>query len=166
MQTAVICPECNTALTLKKSKEGKKFFACPAFPACRYTHPADKDGKPIGVPVPQETKNLRKKVYEAIEKCVSVPGATIGEMQIYQNLHELLGTSRFKIGELSNDDCKLVLDYTAELLEEIKSTARDVPPQPKKIEIKPNSTCEQILAALGLEIGAQGQVQLKKGEDR
>jgi DNA topoisomerase-1 len=44
------CPECGSAMVLKRSRYGKAFFACSRYPDCKTTLSVDKDGKPVAQP--------------------------------------------------------------------------------------------------------------------
>jgi DNA topoisomerase I len=53
------CPSCGKPMVKKKSRYGKEFMACSAYPDCKTTLSLDKDGKPVELP----------KVDRVCEKC-------------------------------------------------------------------------------------------------
>ena len=57
----VSCPECGASMHLQVSKfgHGKVFYSCSGAPFCSGAHAADRFGKPVGVPVDRNTKELR-----------------------------------------------------------------------------------------------------------
>lgn len=70
-----MCPDCGavmvlrTARVLRDSKgRPKRFFGCIRYPECRSVHSATHDGKPIGIPVDRETKDLRIVAWRASER--------------------------------------------------------------------------------------------------
>lgn len=46
----VDCPTCGKPMIMKKSRYGKQFLACSAYPDCKTTLSVDKDGKPVELP--------------------------------------------------------------------------------------------------------------------
>lgn len=64
------CPECGSPMILQtdekytyNSGRPKKFFRCERYPECRGRHSAHPDGTPVGVPVKEEVRALRKYVH-------------------------------------------------------------------------------------------------------
>lgn len=55
------------ATTKYPDKDGKptKFYGCTRWPACKGTHGAHPDGRPLGMPATQETKRARIRAHEA-----------------------------------------------------------------------------------------------------
>ncbi len=62
----LVCPECGAAMRLRDSRYGK-FYGCVRFPACRATHGAHQTGKPLGIPVNKETRELRIRAHEMFD---------------------------------------------------------------------------------------------------
>lgn len=70
-----LCGDCGAPMTLKVSdrwayRNGspKLMFTCSKAPACKGVHGAHPDGKPLGVPVDQETRTLRRMVHDKLFK--------------------------------------------------------------------------------------------------
>ena len=55
----VNCPSCGKPMVKKKSRYGKEFLACTAYPDCKTTLSLDKEGKPVELP----------KIERTCEKC-------------------------------------------------------------------------------------------------
>lgn len=66
MADALACPDCGSPMVLRPSRYGQ-FYGCSQFPACRGTHGAHPDGKPLGVPANTETKQARIAAHAAFD---------------------------------------------------------------------------------------------------
>lgn len=66
MAKRVKCPECRIPMQSQTGRFGL-FFACPNFPECDITQPADKDGTPRGAPANRETRRARKSAHAAFD---------------------------------------------------------------------------------------------------
>ena len=62
----VICAECGADMALRDSRYGP-FWGCVRFPACRGTHGAHPDGRPLGKPATAEVKRLRIAAHESFD---------------------------------------------------------------------------------------------------
>lgn len=56
------CPECGGTMTLKDSRYGL-FYGCTNYPGCKMTHGAHPNGKPLGKPACEVTRDLRHQVH-------------------------------------------------------------------------------------------------------
>lgn len=64
----VNCPDCGTRMRLKPSQfKNGYWYSCPRFPECRGSHGAHPNGKPLGVPANQETKEWRIKTHQLFD---------------------------------------------------------------------------------------------------
>ncbi len=61
------CPLCGKPMVLRQSRFGK-FYGCSGYPQCKTTHGAHPDGKPLGIPADKETRDLRIKAHELLNK--------------------------------------------------------------------------------------------------
>lgn len=69
------CPDCGSEMVLKETNKMKygngkprKFYGCSRFPKCRAAHGAHPDGKPLGHPADNETKQARVRLHNTLEK--------------------------------------------------------------------------------------------------
>ena len=69
------CPDCGKQMILRPSKYGL-FYGCLGFPACKGSHGAHPDGRPLGVPATKETKEARIRAHEAFDKLWKGGGMT------------------------------------------------------------------------------------------
>jgi ssDNA-binding Zn-finger/Zn-ribbon topoisomerase 1 len=67
MSEPIVCPECNAFMRLMHGRFGY-FFGCSGYPACDATHPADKEGKPIGAVANSTTRKMRAFVLHEIRR--------------------------------------------------------------------------------------------------
>lgn len=69
------CPECGGLMVLKLGPQTVDwhakhpvFYGCAAYPACRCTHGAHADGRPLGTPADAATKRARMAAHEAFDQ--------------------------------------------------------------------------------------------------
>jgi ssDNA-binding Zn-finger/Zn-ribbon topoisomerase 1 len=74
-QNPLTCPECGAPMELRtstkflrKNQTVRKFFGCSNFPKCRATHGAHQDGRPLGIPGDQATKDARVRAHNIFDK--------------------------------------------------------------------------------------------------
>src|SRR4051812_16877242 len=67
------CPECGAVMNLRSSPKYKyrdgtdrPFYG--TIPACKCTHGAHPDGRPLGIPCNRETKDVRIRLRSVVEK--------------------------------------------------------------------------------------------------
>lgn len=69
----VPCPDCSKLMELRRSRfKNSWWYACPDWPSCQGCHGAHPDGKPLGKPANQETRNLRRAahaLFDPIYEC-------------------------------------------------------------------------------------------------
>lgn len=63
---SVTCP-CGAAMVLRQSRFGP-FWGCSRFPACKGSHGAHPDGRPLGVPADEATKRARIAAHQAFDE--------------------------------------------------------------------------------------------------
>lgn len=105
---SVMCPDCGAPMELRRSRYGP-FYGCSQFPACRGSHGAHPDGKPLGIPANQETKNARIKAHAAFDRLWK--GGRMSKSKAYAWLSETLMVERDKahIAMLDKSQCELVV---------------------------------------------------------
>jgi len=131
---AVICPDCGSRMVLRETQkfryansgEPRKFWGCSRFPACRATHGAHPDGRPLGIPGDAATKKARMEAHDAFDSLWKSGRMT--RHQAYRAMQDLMGMSvnEAHIGRFTREQCsKLVAlvyqEYpplVAELLED------------------------------------------------
>lgn len=79
------------------------FYGCSRFPACRGTHGAHADGKPLGIPANRETKAARILAHAAFDQLWKGKEASMKRGQAYAWMRKALGFEH--IGELTKDEC-------------------------------------------------------------
>lgn len=62
----IACGDCGSPMVLRNSRFGQ-FYGCTKFPACKGTHGAHPDGKPMGIPANKETKEARITAHAAFD---------------------------------------------------------------------------------------------------
>lgn len=93
---AVTCPECGSPMILRrtnkflwKNGQGRLFYGCSRYPACRGIHGAHPNGKPLGVPGNKETKAARSRAHVQFDALQVERGWSKGKA--YRWLGEQLG---------------------------------------------------------------------------
>lgn len=107
----VICGECSAEMVLRKSPKYKSpFWGCSKFPECRGSHGAHPDGRPLGVPANQETKQWRIKAHDAFDTLWKCGGINMTRRKAYKRLAEKMGVSEIHIGESDIETCKKIIE--------------------------------------------------------
>lgn len=107
----VICAECGAKMVLRESKYGK-FYGCSRYPFCKGAHGAHADGRPLGVPADQETKQLRIIAHGQFDRLWSGEGATVSRREAYVYLSKImeLPESEAHIGRFTKEQCNKLLE--------------------------------------------------------
>lgn len=105
--SAYPCPDCGDKLALKPSKYGC-FYSCVRFPACRGSHGAHQDGRPLGVPATLEVKMLRQRVHDVFDPVWKAPDAKLRRTEAYKWLAGLMGLEMdaCHIGLFDKEQCE------------------------------------------------------------
>ena len=62
------CADCGALMDIRTSKKFKApFYGCSTFPACRGTHGAFPDGRPLGKPANKEAKKARVQAHKVFD---------------------------------------------------------------------------------------------------
>lgn len=108
------CPECGAPMVLRETAKFKtadgqprKFYGCSKYPACKGSHGAHPDGRPLGHPADQETKELRIKCHSMVEEVMTEETA----WKIRGELEELLGIPAVHFGDCDKEQCLKVIEY-------------------------------------------------------
>jgi len=103
------CPECGGQMRLKNSKYGK-FSGCENYPQCQATHGAHPDGRPLGIPANQETKQWRINAHKAFDKLWKCKKG-ITRKQAYAWLQEKMNltSDEAHIGKFNIKQCKQLI---------------------------------------------------------
>lgn len=108
------CPECGADMILRETKKfttkdgkAKKFYGCERWPACKGTHGAHPDGKPLGIPGNAETKIWRHKAHTAFDEAFK----DIKRRHRYKELQRLMGLNEADahIGRFDIEQCKRLI---------------------------------------------------------
>lgn len=105
------CPVCGDKLALKPSKHGC-FYSCVNFPACKGSHGAHPDGRPLGTPATLEVKLLRQEVHRLFDPVWRAPDARMHRTEAYKWLAGLLGITpdECHIGLFGKERCERVIE--------------------------------------------------------
>lgn len=95
---SVSCPECGSRMTLRNSRFGL-FYGCSNYPECDATHGAHPDGRPLGTPADEDTKQARIAAHAAFDTIWQNSTVKGARKRAYRWLAEQLG--------LSADDCHI-----------------------------------------------------------
>jgi ssDNA-binding Zn-finger/Zn-ribbon topoisomerase 1 len=98
------CGECGALMRLRDSRFGK-FWGCINFPACRGTHGAHPNGRPMGKPANKTTKEARIKTHEIFDQLWKKYG--MSRSQAYAWLVSVTGIRH--IGEATEAECESVM---------------------------------------------------------
>ena len=101
----VRCGECGASMVIRTSRYGK-FWGCSTFPKCKGTHGAHEDGRPLGIPADQETKQARIKAHEAFD-ALWKSMRKVTRSEAYQWLQHTMGLSKDEahIGRFTREQC-------------------------------------------------------------
>jgi ssDNA-binding Zn-finger/Zn-ribbon topoisomerase 1 len=108
-------------MTLKNSRYGL-FYGCVNYPACRGTHGAHPDGRPLGIPATREVKLARIEAHAAFDRLWKEGG--IRRRKAYQWLRSAmeLPADKCHIGLFDLAQCQRVVQLVERYME--KSHAR------------------------------------------
>jgi ssDNA-binding Zn-finger/Zn-ribbon topoisomerase 1 len=109
------CPDCGALMILRPSKYGL-FYGCRNFPACKGTHGAHPDGRPLGVPADRATKEARIRAHAAFD-AIWEPGKISGRKRrrgrAYTWLAKRMGCQEVHMGEMTIEECERVVRLCA-----------------------------------------------------
>lgn len=105
------CPECDGQLALRLSRYGL-FYGCTNYPACRATHGAHPDGKPLGIPANKETRDWRIKAHKIFDTLFEGETAVMNREEAYIFMQRLMNLSEEEahIGKFGIEQCKKLID--------------------------------------------------------
>lgn len=104
------CPICGKPMVLKKSKFGL-FYGCTGYPECKTSHGAHPDGSPLGIPADKETRELRVKAHDILEKIFNYKDKQ-GRNRMYSWLKE--NTSKGHISMLDKTELVKLIEVLNE----------------------------------------------------
>jgi len=108
------CPACGCGAKLIDSKEiyGAShglIWVCQNFPACDYRVSCKKGtATPAGELANEQLRELRKEIMNKIDH---IQGFGYSQAEIWEDLRYKFNENLFKISELSEEECKEVLQY-------------------------------------------------------
>lgn len=108
--TELICPDCGAKMVLRNSEKYGPFYGCTRFPKCQGAHGAHtKTGEPLGIPVNQETKNLRIKAHNKFDRLWK--GGMMHRVDAYVWLQNAMHLTKNEahIGNFSKEQCETLL---------------------------------------------------------
>lgn len=113
----VKCPECGGRMRLRCSDKvrydsGRKrlFYGCENYPTCKGSHGAHPDGKPMGIPGNQATKDARIRLHTEFDKYWKDQG--LSRKESYHKIADILQVPRgtAHISNLTVEQCEFVLE--------------------------------------------------------
>ena len=111
------CPECGKLMLLRSSKFGL-FYGCSAYPQCKATHGAHKNGEPLGIPADKLTKQARIEAHDAFDQLWK--GRYMTRDEAYEWMQEAMEMSEDEahIGRFDGDQCEDLVYKVETFLEE------------------------------------------------
>jgi ssDNA-binding Zn-finger/Zn-ribbon topoisomerase 1 len=133
-QTDIKCAECSgpmrllRAINIETEEVQWMFWGCKRYPDCYCTHSAHPDGRPMGTPANQATRDARHAVHGIFDKLWK-RGGYMTRAGAYRWLTEKFGaTEQVHIGNMTLEECDQVSRWSvqkfAELDRERKSIER------------------------------------------
>lgn len=110
----LVCPECPTGkMQLRHSKFGL-FYGCSAYPTCKASHGAHKDGRPMGIPGDKATRVARKFVHTVFDRLwKDEPGhpRVMTRQEAYEWVQKTLGLHEAEahIGRFTEEQCRTLV---------------------------------------------------------
>lgn len=77
----LVCADCGATLVLRASRYGP-FYGCTRYPACKGSHGAHPDGRPLGIPATTATKQARIAAHAAFDALWLDPASPLGTPQV------------------------------------------------------------------------------------
>ena len=111
---APACGDCGAAMALRSGRF-RPFYSCTRYPACRGSHGAHPDGRPLGVPADAATRQARIDAHAAFDR-VWRGGAKGARQLAYSWLAGKMGHSVAHIGEMSATECAEVTAHCEALM--------------------------------------------------
>ena len=105
------CGECGSAMALRRSAHGP-FYGCNNFPACRGTHGAHPDGRPLGTPADAAAKRARIEAHAAFDTLWRGPMAAMRRRDAYRWLASVMWEG-VHIADMTADECAQVVRLVA-----------------------------------------------------
>jgi len=104
------CPECGAPMIRRSSHYGM-FYGCSNYPACKATHGAHPDGKPLGRPADKATRLARIRAHRAFDS-LWIPRHIMTRDQAYDWLKEVMSVvePEAHIGSFCKEQCDMLID--------------------------------------------------------
>lgn len=109
-ETPMPCPEdgCNGTLRRKWSKRFKQYFyGCTNYPPCRGAIGCHPDGRMLGIPANQETRDARQRAHAAFDRLWK--GGDMRRAEAYALAADMMGVDEMHIAELDKDQCEKLI---------------------------------------------------------
>lgn len=123
IRTDLKCPEpdCGAPMELRQSKYGL-FYGCTRFPACRGTHGAHPDGRPLGTPADKATRQARMDAHRVFDRLWKERGWHRADAYVW--LAQVMDMSEEKahIGNFNAEQCRKVIRLASK---EVSTSAWD-----------------------------------------
>lgn len=106
----VPCGDCGAGMVLRNSRYGQ-FYSCSRYPACKGRHGCHPNGKPLGIPANQETRQARMAAHGAFDPIAQ----RIGRKAAYKWLAEKMNLTKHEahIGKFTLEQCEEVCRIVA-----------------------------------------------------
>jgi ssDNA-binding Zn-finger/Zn-ribbon topoisomerase 1 len=107
--TDLNCPDCGSPMRLRDSRFGK-FYGCVRFPACKATHGAHADGRPLGIPGNAETKAARTRAHAAFDRLWR--SGRMRRNDAYRELQRMMHMTEAQahIGRFTQEECERLIE--------------------------------------------------------
>jgi len=95
-------------MRLRNSRYGL-FYGCQRFPACKATHGAHPDGKPLGVPADEETKQARIRAHDYFDRMWKRSRMARGHAYAWMQRAMGLTCDEAHIGRFTKEQCERLI---------------------------------------------------------
>jgi ssDNA-binding Zn-finger/Zn-ribbon topoisomerase 1 len=108
------CPACKRPMRLRRHELYGLFWGCDTYVACGTKHGAHADGRPLGTPADQETKEWRVKAHDAFDPLWKTGKLTRSDA--YEWLCQVMGKTKEEghIGHFTVEECKGLIEKIEE----------------------------------------------------
>lgn len=106
-----------------RNGQPRRFWGCSRWPDCDCVHGAHPDGKPLGIPADDATKQARIKAHAAFDRLWKPElGGQLRRKEAYRVMRELMGMTNDEahIGRFDTPQCETLIekvnDYVATVM--------------------------------------------------
>jgi hypothetical protein len=106
------CGDCGSEMRIRTSKRfSKPFYGCVAYPTCKGTHGAHRDGRPLGTPADSATKMARMNAHRLFDLIWQGKHMSRGHAYAWMRRKMNLGDDDAHIGNFDIAMCNALMDH-------------------------------------------------------